>query len=66
MIGDLNDLRVPADVGSPSRAVSDAEVAEVSTELVAWMLRSMRDAAQTPEAQAPEAQTPDAQAASRP
>lgn len=46
VVGDLDDLRVPADVGSPSREVSDAEVAEAATELVAFMLRSMRDAEQ--------------------
>ena len=43
VVGDLDDLRVPAEVGSPSREVTDAEVAEASTELVAWMLRSLRD-----------------------
>jgi hypothetical protein len=44
VVGDLDDLRVPAEVATPSREVTDAEVAEASTELVAWMLRSMRDA----------------------
>lgn len=44
VVGDLDDLRVPAEVGAPSRQVTDAEVAQASTELVAWMLRSLRDA----------------------
>jgi hypothetical protein len=44
VVGDLDDLLVPAEVAAPSRQVTDAEVAEASTELVAWMLRSLRDA----------------------
>ena len=52
VVGDLDDLRVPEKVGDPSREVSDAEVAEASTELVAWMLRSMRDADQESEGEA--------------
>ncbi len=52
VVGDLDDLRVPAEAGAPSREVADAEVAEASTELVAWMLRSMRDADQDSEGQA--------------
>lgn len=44
VVGDLDDLRVPGEVGEPSRPVTEGEVAEASTGLVAWMLRSMRDA----------------------
>lgn len=44
MIGDLDDLLVPSVRSSaPARTVSDPEVAEAATALVASMLTSMRD-----------------------
>jgi hypothetical protein len=50
VIGDLADLLIPdVEVTRPSGAVSDAEVADVAADLVASMLVSLRDAAESPD-----------------